>query len=285
MEIDGLDELDFQTLLAASEGRPVLGMDEKNRDTAIESILSYCGVIMGIDIPTGPNTKMLLKTELLRIMNQESKFKNLSVKDYQHAFTMAANGSFGRIEEYGKLFNLKYFMDIMNPFLLYRSRVLYQFNQWRGMEAEKLRLPAPQKIDYRPIVEQCYQEYLSGKYNFRTWHHACYDLLEEVDLIPAGMYKKFERKARQKIFGEINASLVKSERSSTYQNGQIYHTPDKLPLALGAHMQNIMDLQEVKDGKQVQKVDICAKQICMLEYFKQQALEGAEHIFIEKEGE
>jgi hypothetical protein len=266
-EIDAFDDTDFKTL-ACSTGKKIT---TENLAAKIPELIARIGVITGISIPSG-NTFLLLQNELEKTIKEDSRYANLTFNDFVQAFTMTANNDFGEIKDYAKSLSINYFRTVLNAYLLYRSGLMIKFDDWRFLTAEKMKLPEKiGGIEYRLITESIYQEYISGAYNPFLWITNCYDCLAQHELIPVDAWEKFNRRAKQIIFGELNKEIMKNERTNKSKDG--------LPVQLGKNIQSLIDLGKIQSGESMNIIERRAKQLCMEAYFKQLAMEGSEFIF------
>lgn len=288
-EIEGFDETDLKTLQCHLNGKVMKDrlIDFKQ---IIPGMLARLGVITGIEIPANLAVFQILVTEISNTILNEKKYSNLTFEEYIHAFNMTANNDFIGINDWGRSMNIKYFRQMINAYLLYKGSLMVKYYDWELVATERMKIsyqhPGKHKIDYRPVTERCYQEYLTGKFNPYLWHQQCYDDLVDVGWVPADAWKDFEKKAKKILIGELNRDIMAKEKTinpqDRYQKSfrSKYSRLDVLPKTIGAHMQSVSDLTRLHNGELVEPIQARAKQLCMVEYFKQQGIKGTKNLFV-----
>jgi hypothetical protein len=286
-EIEGFDETDFKTLLCHISGKTMATYEPAELKGIIPAFIARIGVITGIEIPANHKVFQLLENEITTTLTKEKIYGKLTYQDLINAITMAANNDFGKVDDWGKSLNLKFLRTILNRYCNYKSSLLLKYSDWQGLETERMNSTIGKtgkfKIDYRPITEQAYQEYLSGKYNQYLWHWQCYQDLVDAGWMPEHSYTDFIRQAKQVLIGQLNSEIIMNEKSRVKINGSIYASKDNLPISLGKNMESIMKLTAIKNGESQELIEHTAKQLCMVEYFKQQAVAGVKNLFIREQ--
>lgn len=288
-EIPEFDDTDYLTLTKVSAGKMMQEFTDEQFKKGMSAMLARIAVITGIELPSRPDVMELLVREIGKNIREDKHLMNLKYDEFIQAFTMAANGDFGNIQEWGKLMNIKYFRQVMNPYLLYRGRLMIKFNDWQFITSERMKeIPhnGKHKIDFRPITERAFQEYRTGKYNSALWCYQCYDDLVDAGWMPQEAYKTFETKAKQLLIGDMHQDIMKNEKKIEgqwrYQKNHKdkFGRADNLPAQLGKHIQSTTEMTMIQNGDTVELIENRAKQLCMEDYFKQQAMNGTEKLFI-----
>lgn len=277
-EIPGLDETDFKSLQASCT-ETLTSLNTEKFDQAINILFAKIGIITGIEIPSNANVYALLKNEVGNTIRETKRYSVLTLKEFEQAFNMMANGDFKEVKDWGKSLNMKFFFEVMNKYCLYRADIFYRFEEWRGNVSRKIELPAPEaNINNFELTEKAYQEYLSGKYNIMLWNYKCYDDLVLCGWVKPDYYFKMYDKAKSLLIKERHMEIMFLEKKSVRLDNTSYSAPDNMPLSLGKYMEAINGLQNATKGE---KVDIIAKQLSMEAYFKYSAMCGDENLFIE----
>lgn len=285
-EIEGFDDTDMKTLQCHLTGKKM-----KERLADVSALLARLGVITGIEIPANPKVFQLLVTEIQNTIFNENRYGDLTFEEYVQAFNMVANNDFGDMKDWGKLMNMKYFRQMMNAYLSYKGTLLNKYFDWEMITGERMKIEykndGKHKIDFKPITERCYQDYLKGDYNPFLWSWQCFDDLVDAGWVPAEAYKSFETKAKQKLIGDLNHDIMRTEKRIDKQS--MYHEDNKkrygavwqdnMPAKLGNHIKTTTELSMIHNGQSAELIAARAKQLCMEDYFKQQAIKGTEKLF------
>lgn len=283
-KIEGFDEVDYKTL-ELSIGKKIL--EEDDYIISIEELTARIGIITGIQIPTGSsfNSKgdvienpvyKLLVLEICNTIKNDKRYSSLTFDNYIQAFQMYADGLFSNengkelTNENFKFLNLKYFKTIVNAYISHRSRVMLSYDNFLMTKEYDISLDKTD-IDWRPVAETYYQQYLKGGYNPFLWSIKVYNTIVKDYRLSKELYKEFYKRAKQIIAGEINKDIMKIESKKS---------KDNFPVELGKSIQSLIDLNKISDGENNDILDVRAKQLCIESFFKSKAIDGYASIYV-----
>jgi hypothetical protein len=180
---------------AQFSGRGWRELNNSQKSASSTGLLFKIAIISGCQLPSQDIMFKSMEDELIKGIDSDKKYSSLTVEEIITAFRMNSAGKLMRkVIHYNNLFNMDYFYDVINQYLELRADVRIKADQQRT----KLLPPVTkdENISWEEICENCYQEYLSGVYNFLTWPVNIYDVCVTAEYFEENFYNDFKDEAR-----------------------------------------------------------------------------------------
>lgn len=279
------DADDRKTLEAKITGKKFSEYNSEEIKQTISLLIGRIGLLTGINIPSDSNVFNFLRVELTDFILQDEKFAALTLEENIQAFRLFVKGLIGGDKkDYGKIFNIEYYANITLSYMRYRSEVFFRLDQFQIKTLiDKKEEAHPGELTYYETTEMAYQQFLSGKYNFMTWNHNCFDCCVKMKWAAEDLFSDYLEKAKAKLIVLKGEEIEKFEKTHIKLDGNIYSEKDNLPTNIGKLMNAVFDLTKIKSGEQGWLIKCVAKQLALEEIFKQFALRGYENLFVKEE--
>lgn len=279
------DVHDRKVLEAKITGKRYCEYNADELKQIISGLIGRIGLLTGINIPTA-NVFEFARIELTDFILSDPVLSKITFEENINAFRLFVKGLIGGDKkDYGKMFNVEYYSVITFAYLRYRAEVFVKFEKYQDtMELQNGvgDHGHPQEVSYFESTEMAYQQFLSGKYNLMTWNPNCYDCCVKLGWIEKDAFSDYMTKAKSTLISMKNGEIMEFEKKHIKLDGNIYSTKDNLPVNIGKLMTSVFDLSRIKNGEPGWLINNVAKQYCLEEMFKQFALKGYEHIFVEE---
>ncbi len=253
----------------------------------LNELFKYCFLLVGLREKSLPNE---LETLFLHEFIKEN-YGGHSISEVRLAFNMAVKGELDLPIEDVRCYE--------NFSVLYLSSIINSFRRWARDEYRQIEkhippsesdlkcLEAPlQEIHWGSLIEKSYQHFLSfGEKGWRTFPVGFYDQLVTDDIMDAQLFRKAMPIVRKKLIGELQKDkavlqmrrfdaddVEKSERAK-YHKSATELKIQEIDKATG----------EYSSGEKDVELEICAKQYCVLQFFKNSKENMKQHVYVPAE--
>lgn len=258
---NGVSVLEESKFLEAVQGTLIKNASIKELDELFRRIIIRVG-IRARNLPSHIETAVLYE-------HLTGHYGGLTIQEIDLAFDMAITGKIlVEVNAYENISCL-YISNILSAYRIWAGQMVRQLKQdIQPDPRQTLHLPEVAHVpQWRQVIEEEYQLYLSGKQLYRTWPTEFYEQLVADNYIDPFAYKEFMDICRVKLCSELQMSIVMTRRSENYE----------MPYDGVADME--VKIKEYRNGNRDVEVTLFAKQRCVLFLFMMGRQQNVAHLY------
>lgn len=257
-------------------------------DESIENLndlFRFCFLMVGLRERNFPNElESLFIHQYLR-----ENYGGHTIAEIKLAFKMAVKGELDLEPDEVKCyenFSVLYLSQVINSYRRWASQEYFQIEKFIPPDPNEIKLLEDKRVEvhWGFLIEKSYQHFLSfGDEGWRTFPVAFYEQLVKDEIVDAELFRKAMPIVRKKLVGELQRDKAvlqmkrfddedKSEREEFYKSVNVLSIQKA-----DEEMNNYMSGE--KDGE----LEVCAKQYCVLQFFKNSKQSFKNHVYMAAE--